>query len=1655
MSSKFGTLSGKGLLIGRGIPQTFPIQLDPAAFEGAVIYADNGELRYSDGVNWLTTGTGPQGLQGTTGVQGLQGLQGEYGPGFTIIGSIPGPGDQSVLNTAFGSAVTGDGVIDQSDDTLWIYDGVNWINIGSFRGVQGFTGVQGTQGVQGPLGNEGIQGERGHRGFQGERGVQGFQGTQGLLGFQGIQGRRGPQGVQGITGIQGDLGFQGTQGRAGPQGVQGTTGIQGDTGIQGSVGSYGGVTFEFDFSTSVVAQDPTPGQFAINSTSAATASALFIDDLAKNGSDLSTLLNSIDTVPGPVKGYIQITRVDDIAEFITYEVRDIVDNTGWLTLQVTHVASSANVLTGAGSQAFALSFSRAGAQGIQGTNGVQGIQGLLGFQGTQGVQGLQGLQGTNGIQGNTGTQGTQGLQGVQGRAGPQGIQGLQGVQGDTGAFGGLTYDYTYSNNTTAEDPGQGFVRFNSVDLSAATDILIDDLDDAGVDISPLFTEIQSVVGSPKGYLKVIDGADVTKFTTFRVDGATDSTGYWTLVLVYIQGETSFANNADLRVSFSRNGDQGVQGTQGIQGLQGRFGPQGTQGIQGEQGIQGMQGLQGLQGIQGEAIQGTQGVQGTTGSQGLQGIQGVQGGTGGQGTQGVQGTTGSQGLQGVQGEQGEYGGLTFAWNFNANTIGGTDPGTSQFKFNNSNPQLATLITLDDVPDDQYTTEIDPFLDFIAAQPGAVKGYLKVQVGAGGDPGPGGHHWLIYEITGWTWDGAGKNYGFFDVTYVDGSTNNWATVVASHGSQALISFIPRGPAGIQGVQGTLGLQGLQGSIGAGTQGVQGIQGNLGLQGAEGSFGGVTFDYTFRSDTNATDPGTGGIKLNNATQSSATVMFIDDRDDGFIDIQPFLRTIDDSTSPIKGHFKITLKSTPNNFILFTISSLSETSGFFAVSCAHVSNGGYTFQEGDDITITFARTGDAGATGSTGAQGVQGLQGPQGTQGLQGSTGAGVQGAAGELGTQGVQGVQGTQGNSGGLGVQGIQGLIGIQGDLGIQGTAGEGAQGVQGIQGIIGNQGIAGAGGIGGQGVQGIQGLQGLQGFDGSQGTGGFDGQPGPSGSQGIQGADGAGFQGIQGLTGFQGLGGSGPQGTQGLQGADGDGSQGVQGPFGPQGLQGIQGAGGTGFQGASGLQGDFGFQGTQGLQGIPGGASAQGFQGIQGNQGLQGQDGTGAPGIQGYGGWQGIQGLIGPVGGYGIQGPLGIQGSQGTQGGFGTGLQGIQGTIGIQGNPGDAGGFGSQGTQGLIGFQGADGEIGLQGFSGEGSPGIQGSIGPQGTTGEGGQAGNQGPSGPIGPIGPQGTTGSQGIGVQGSTGAGFQGDTGSPGAQGFPGFQGATGSIGPQGISGVTGEGIQGIQGLLGYQGTTGPLGPQGTSGSSSAIDVASLHTSGLQGTAMFVTLVQGGSGARPLYGTTTPNPGGQQNFFYTADDDELTLENLNIDGSVTLNGSTITTWPSGSGGYDSTGENIQTAGGLRFNDNVALHFGTGEDIDISYTGTTFEMSAAVGSDFIIKEGVTTRFTFDTGLGDFTATGNVTTNSDARLKENVETVTGALDKITSLRGVTYNKIGNERSELGLIAQEVEAVLPEVVITADDEIQTKSISYGNIIGVLVEAIKELKAEIEELKK
>ena len=86
----------------------------------------------------------------------------------------------------------------------------------------------------------------------------------------------------------------------------------------------------------------------------------------------------------------------------------------------------------------------------------------------------------------------------------------------------------------------------------------------------------------------------------------------------------------------------------------------------------------------------------------------------------------------------------------------------------------------------------------------------------------------------------------------------------------------------------------------------------------------------------------------------------------------------------------------------------------------------------------------------------------------------------------------------------------------------------------------------------------------------------------------------------------------------------------------------------------------------------------------------------------------------------------------------------------------------------------------------------------------------------------------------------------------------------------------------------------------------------------------------------------------------------------------------------------------------------------------------------------------------TTSDQSLKENVEDIVGALDKLSQIRGVSFDWVGREESSMGVIAQEVESVFPEIVSSTEP----KQVNYNGLIGVLIQAVKELKGENELLR-
>tara|TARA_R110001592_G_scaffold329189_1_gene610911 strand:+ start:1126 stop:4686 length:3561 start_codon:yes stop_codon:yes gene_type:complete len=281
-----------------------------------------------------------------------------------------------------------------------------------------------------------------------------------------------------------------------------------------------------------------------------------------------------------------------------------------------------------------------------------------------------------------------------------------------------------------------------------------------------------------------------------------------------------------------------------------------------------------------------------------------------------------------------------------------------------------------------------------------------------------------------------------------------------------------------------------------------------------------------------------------------------------------------------------------------------------------------------------------------------------------------------------------------------------------------------------------------------------------------------------------------------------------------------------------------------------------------------------------------------------------------------------------------------------------------------------------------------------AGYTGPPGPTGAPGPAG----------GPTGA-----TGAPGPVGAP---GATGPVGPSG--GPTGA--PGAQGVIGPSGPTGPTGPSST--------------------------VPGPPGppGGPPGPIGAPGPTGPIGTPFTG----------LLGDATTKTSDTYITLASGSGNLYEQGIHLvhgSPNNGWRIR---------GSDIDDAFhinrnqAGTHNAPAFSVlPNDRVGIQNTSPSYELDV-TGTIRATVDILVNSDKRLKTNVKQIENAVDKVSKLNGYTYTH--ENRESTGCMAQEVLEVLPEVVSGSEET--TYSLAYGNMVGLLVEAIKELKSEINQLK-
>jgi hypothetical protein len=203
-----------------------------------------------------------------------------------------------------------------------------------------------------------------------------------------------------------------------------------------------------------------------------------------------------------------------------------------------------------------------------------------------------------------------------------------------------------------------------------------------------------------------------------------------------------------------------------------------------------------------------------------------------------------------------------------------------------------------------------------------------------------------------------------------------------------------------------------------------------------------------------------------------------------------------------------------------------------------------------------------------------------------------------------------------------------------------------------------------------------------------------------------------------------------------------------------------------------------------------------------------------------------------------------------------------------------------------------------------------------------------------------------------------------------------------------------------------------------------------------------------------------------------DASGNFSAGTITATLSGNASTATTAASWTTARTITLGGDLSGSVSISGGANVTLTATIAANSVALGTDttgnyvagLTAGNGISVTGTAGEGwsptvamtgsyTGTFTATGDVCAYSDVTLKDNIEVISDPLTKVLKLRGVTFTRkdLDDNKTHMGVIAQEVEEVIPEVVITGDDGIKT--VAYGNIVGLLIEAVKELTVQNKEL--
>jgi len=236
----------------------------------------------------------------------------------------------------------------------------------------------------------------------------------------------------------------------------------------------------------------------------------------------------------------------------------------------------------------------------------------------------------------------------------------------------------------------------------------------------------------------------------------------------------------------------------------------------------------------------------------------------------------------------------------------DPGSGYVRFNNSTLASATIAYIDDA--DAFANDVTNWVQSFddvsgnSTSRGRIRMYKANNIGI----------FAVYKINAAITDASG--YTKVPLTYIAGAGS------FSNDDEVFISFVAHGE--------------------------------------DGTSAGL--DYLFSSTTTDSDPGSGYVRLNNGTYSSATAIYIDDADSKGVDVSADVLTWDDSTSTVKGFVTIKDQTTQSSYARFSISgTTTDASGYNKLAVTHIDSNG-TITNGGAVSIHFTRTGDKGTKGA-----------------------------------------------------------------------------------------------------------------------------------------------------------------------------------------------------------------------------------------------------------------------------------------------------------------------------------------------------------------------------------------------------------------------------------------------------------------------------------------------------------------------------------------------------------------------------------------------------------------------------------------------------------------------------------------------------------------------